>query len=63
MAEGSNTGSSLGGRTEESPARKKRRAAARKREEKRWASKSGPVTVRFVDPEQLRQGDSRDPSA
>jgi hypothetical protein len=42
-------------RAEESPQRKKRRAAGRRREEKRWAAKSGPVTVRFVDPETLRE--------
>jgi hypothetical protein len=37
-----------------SPERRKRAAAKRKREEKRWAARSGPVTVRFVDPATLR---------
>lgn len=45
MKTGTNTGS-----VEMSPARARRRAAARRREEKRWAKKSGPVTVRFVCP-------------
>lgn len=61
MAEGSRSGSSLGGRTEESPKRKQRRAAARKREEKRWAARSGPVTTRFVDPASLRPGGAQSP--
>ena len=47
------TGVSLGGGTESSPERRKRQAAKRKREEKRWAARSGPVTVRFVDPATL----------
>lgn len=33
-----------------SPQRAKREAAKRRRQEKRWAKKSGPVTVRFVCP-------------
>jgi hypothetical protein len=41
---GTNTSS-----VETSPARD-RRAAARRRQEKRWAKKSGPITVRFVCP-------------
>jgi hypothetical protein len=49
------TGSSLGG-AETSPERRKRDAAKRRREEKRWAKRSGPVTVRFVDPEDLKRG-------
>lgn len=47
------TGASLGG-AESSPERRKRQAAKRKREEKRWAARSGPVTVRFVDPATLK---------
>lgn len=37
----------------------KRKALARKRraEEKAWASKSGPVTTRWVDPATLRPPD------
>ncbi len=61
MADGGRTGASLGGGVEQSPERKKRAAAKRKREERRWARRSGPVTVRFVDPATLRaparQGD------
>ena len=49
------TGASLGG-VESSPERRSRQAAKRKREEKRWAKRSGPVTVRFVDPQTLRSG-------
>jgi hypothetical protein len=41
------TGTSLGG-TEQSPARRKRQAAKRRAEERRWAAKSGPVTVRKI---------------
>jgi hypothetical protein len=37
-----------------SPARARRRAQARRREEASWARRSGPVTVRQVEPEQLR---------
>ena len=55
MSDGTRHGASLGGRTDMSPERRRRRAAARRREEKRWAAKSGPVTVRFVDPESLRK--------
>jgi hypothetical protein len=47
------TGASLGG-IESSPQRRARQAAKRKREEKRWAKRSGPVTVRFVDPATLK---------
>lgn len=53
MRKGS-TGASLGGGVESSPERQKRQAAKRRREEKRWAKRSGPVTVRFVDPATLR---------
>lgn len=35
---------------EKSPERRRRDAAARKRQEKRWARKSGAVTVRFQCP-------------
>jgi hypothetical protein len=49
------TGGSLGSRAEMSPARRRRERQRRKREEKRWARKSGPVTVRFVDPAELRE--------
>jgi hypothetical protein len=35
---------------EKSPERRGREAAARKRQKKRWARKSGPVTVRFQCP-------------
>lgn len=48
------TGASLGGGVETSPDRRKRQAAKRRREEKRWSRRSGPVTVRFVDPASLR---------
>ena len=54
MSKPGQSGASLGGRTEMSPERKKRAAAKRKREEKRWAKRSGPVTVRFVDPATLK---------
>ena len=60
MADGTNHGASLGGRVEESPKRRARRAAARRREEKRWAAKSGPVTVRFVDPATLKRDSAAD---
>ena len=43
-----NLGQSAG--TEKSPERKKRDAARRKREEAKWARRSGPVTVRWVEP-------------
>jgi hypothetical protein len=47
-----------------SPDRKKRAEAKRRREEKRWARKSGPVTVRFVDPATLRPaGEQPEPPA
>jgi hypothetical protein len=48
------TGSSLGGGVQTSPDRRRRQAAKRRREENRWAKRSGPVTVRFVDPATLR---------
>jgi hypothetical protein len=38
-----------------SPARARRRAQARVREERAWRDRSGPVTIRRVDPEQLRR--------
>jgi hypothetical protein len=62
MARPGSTGGPLGGRPEESPERRRRRAAARKREEKRWARKSGPVTVRYVDPATLRRGEPIPPA-
>jgi hypothetical protein len=34
-----------------SPARAKRMAAQRRRQERSWAAKSGPVTVRYADVE------------
>jgi hypothetical protein len=37
-----------------SPARARRRAQARRREEASWRARSGPVTVRRVDPDELR---------
>jgi hypothetical protein len=55
------TGGSLGGRIEQSPERARRQAAKRQREEKRWAKRSGPVTVRFVDPAELRRGQGPPP--
>lgn len=39
---------------ESSPRRQSNAAKFRRRQEKRWAKKSGPVTVRFVDPATLR---------
>jgi len=53
MSDGTRAGASLGG-IEMSPERRRRQAAKRKREEKRWAKKCGPVTVRFVDPATLK---------
>lgn len=47
------TGSNTSG-IESSAARKRRRAKQRREEERRWAEKSGPVTVKFVDPATLR---------
>jgi hypothetical protein len=41
---------------EASPKRQKRHRDFLKRQERRWAKKSGPVTVRFVDPATLRPG-------
>jgi hypothetical protein len=35
-------------------ARARRNARRRRREEASWAARNGPVTVKFVDPEQLR---------
>jgi hypothetical protein len=55
MAHRGETGSSLGGRTETSPKRRRRQRQRRKREEARWARKSGPVEVRFVDPEEVKK--------
>jgi hypothetical protein len=57
VADGGRTGSSLGGGVETSPERRKRQADKRRREEKRWAKRSGPVTVRHVDPATLRPGE------
>jgi hypothetical protein len=53
MATPSKAGQSTGAKTsgyEESPERKRRR----RQQEKRWAKKCGPVTVRYVDPDTLR---------
>lgn len=47
---------------ERSPKSQKRAADFRKRQEKRWAKKSGPVTVRFVDPATLRPATAPPPS-
>lgn len=49
MNKGQGTGINTGS-YDISPERRARRAAAKRREEKRWARKSGPVTVRFVCP-------------
>jgi hypothetical protein len=38
----------------ESPAKRRRRDRARRRQEAAWAARSGPVTVRHVDPATLR---------
>ena len=37
------------------PARRRRDEKARRRQEARWAAKSGPVSVYFVDPDSLRR--------
>lgn len=37
-----------------SPAKKSRAAKRRREQEKAWAARSGPVTVRYVDPSSLR---------
>ena len=47
---GKKPGISMGG-LDTSPARRKRQRKKRAAEEKRWASKSGPVQVYFRDPE------------
>lgn len=62
MAHKGHSGASMGG-MESSPARRKRMAARRRREEARWAARSGPVTVRRVDPAPPDGKDSPDPAA
>jgi hypothetical protein len=49
MKSGTNTGS-----VERSPERAKREARKRRRQEAAWAARNGPVTVRRVDPDELR---------
>lgn len=44
-------------RVTESPARKRRRAGARRREERAWAARSGPVTVRVVSSQVVVSGE------
>jgi hypothetical protein len=46
-----------------SPKRKQQRAASRKRQDARWQRKSGPLTVRFVDPETLKNGSNESESS
>jgi hypothetical protein len=53
MASGTRTGTSMGG-LEVSPDRARRAARRRRRQEKAWARKCGPVTVRF-DPSVMRK--------
>jgi hypothetical protein len=48
------------GAVEKSPARRNREAAKRRRQEQRWASKSGPVTVRRIDEPQLHADEATD---
>ena len=45
------TGGSLGGRMDMSPARRRKRKAAREREERQWAAHSGPVTTKKAVPD------------
>ena len=54
MAHKGQTGASLGGGLEKSPERRKRERKKRQREERRWARKSGPVTVR-IDPSIIKR--------
>lgn len=42
-----------------SPKAQKRAREFRKRQEKRWAKKSGPVTVRQMTPEEIAAFDAR----
>ena len=42
------------GAIETSPARRRRQEKRRRREEAEWAARSGPVTVRRVEPDELR---------
>lgn len=44
---------------EESPDRRRRRDKKKQREERRWARKSGPVTVRQATPEELAELEAR----
>lgn len=52
MAFKGETGTSLGGRIEKSPAREKREREKRAREQKRWAKKCSRVTSRQLTPEE-----------
>jgi hypothetical protein len=52
-------GVSTSGWVETSPAKKRAKQRARKRQEKAWARRSGPVEVRFVDPDELRNPEKR----
>ena len=49
----------LVGWTSTSPRRRSANRRRRQREEARWARKSGPVTVRHVDPSSLRDAEGR----
>lgn len=60
MPKKGHVGTSLGG-TEFSPDRKKREAERRKRQEKYWASRSGEVSVRRVEPEEPADRTDREP--
>jgi hypothetical protein len=44
---------------ENSPQRAKRKREFEQRQQKRWAKRNGPVTVRFVDPATLRPASAR----
>lgn len=50
MGKSGHTGTSMGG-SEMSPRRRKSQAARRRAQERRWAAKSGPVTVRKITDE------------
>ena len=65
MSQGKQGGNTGG--IEYSPAKARRRAAARKNQDRRWASKSGPVTVTKVegcsDAHAVDQEGGQDPAA
>ena len=65
MSQGKQGGNTGG--IEYSPAKAKRRAAARKNQDRRWASRSGPVTVTKVegcsDAHAVDQDAGQDPAA